>query len=45
MVEQKAKLEQEEEAPKRAEKTTMAAPNCATQKKYRRLYMTISIDV
>ena len=45
MVEQKAKLQQQEAAPKRAEKTRMAAPKCATQKKLRLLCRTRSIDV
>ena len=31
--------------PKRAEKTRMAAPKCATQKKFRHLSRTKSIDV
>ena len=45
MVEQKAKLQQQEAAPKRAEKTRMAAPKCATEKKFRHLCRTKSIDV
>ena len=45
MVEQKAKLEQQEAAPKRAERTRMAAPKCATQKKFRHLCRTKSMDV
>ena len=45
MVEQKAKLQQQEAAPKRAEKTRMAAPKCATEKKFRHLGSTESIDV
>ena len=32
MVDQKTKLQQEEAASKRAEKTRMAAPKCATEK-------------
>ena len=32
MVEQKAKLQQQEAAPKRAEKTRMAAPKFANEK-------------
>ena len=44
MVEQKAKLQQEA-ALKRAEKTKVAAPKCATQKKSRYLSQTNSIDV
>ena len=45
MVEQKAKFQEIEAAPKRAEKTRMAAPKCATQKKFRNLCRTKSIDV
>ena len=45
MVEQKAKLQQQKAAPKRAEKSRMAAPNCATEKKFRHLYRKKSIDV
>ena len=45
MVEQKAKVQQKEAAPKRAEKTRMAAPKCATDKKFRHLCGTKSIDV
>ena len=45
MVDQKTKLEQQEAAPKRAEKTRMAAPNCATDKKVRHLRRTTTIDV
>ena len=45
MVEQKAKLQQQDAAPKRVEKTTMAALKCATQKKFRPLWRTKSIDV
>ena len=44
MVEQKAKLQQKEAAPKRAEKKTMAAPKCATEKKFRHLCSTKSVD-
>ena len=44
MVEQKAKLQQQEAARKPAEKTRMAAPKCATQKKFRHLCRTKSID-
>ena len=44
MVEQKANLQQQEEAPKRAEKTRMAAPKCAKEKKFRHLSRTKSID-
>ena len=45
MVEQKAKLQQHEAAPKRAEKTRMAAPKFATEKKFRHLCRKKSIDV
>ena len=45
MVEQKAKLQQQEAAPKRAEKTRMAATKCATEKKFHHLCRTKSIDV
>ena len=45
MVDQKTKLKQQEAAPKRAEKTTMAPPKCATEKESRHLFKTISIDV
>ena len=45
MVEQKAKVKLQEAAPKRAEKTRMASPKCATQKKIRHLCRTRSIDV
>ena len=44
MVEQKAKLQQKEAARKRAQKTRMAATKCATQKKFRHLCRTKSID-
>ena len=37
MVEQKPKMQQQETARKRAEKTIMAAQKCATQKKFRYL--------
>ena len=45
MVEQKAKLEQPEAAPKRPEKTRMVAPKCATEKKFRHLCRTKSVNV
>ena len=45
MVETKANLQQKEAAPKRAEKTRMAAPKCATEKKFLHLCRTESIDV
>ena len=45
MVEQKAKLQQQEAAPKSSEKTRMAAPKCATERKFRHLCRTKSIDV
>ena len=44
MVEQKAKLQQQEAASKRAEKTRMTAPKCATEKKFRHLCRTKSVD-
>ena len=44
MVEQKAKLQQQEAAPRSSEKTRMAAPKCATEKKFRHLCSTKSID-
>ena len=44
MVEQKAKLQQQEAARKRAEKTRMAARKCATEKKFRNLCRTKSIN-
>ena len=44
MVELKAKLKQYKAAPKRAEKTTMAAPKCAIEKRLRRSSRTKSID-
>ena len=43
--EQNAKLQQQEAAPKRAEKTRMAAPKCATQKKFRPLCSRKSINI
>ena len=45
MLQQKAKLRQQKAAQKRAEKTTMAAQKCATEKKFLRLSRTKSIDV
>ena len=45
MVEKKAKLQQQEAATKRAEKTRMAAPKCATDKKFPDVCRTKSIDV
>ena len=45
MVKQKAKLKQKKATPKRAEKTTMAAPKCATEKKFRPSCRTKSIEV
>ena len=45
MVQQKPKLQQQEAAPKRPEKTRMAARKCATEKKFRHLCRTKSIDV
>ena len=45
MVEQKPKLQQQEAAPKRVEKTRMAATKVATQRKFLHLWKTKSIDV
>ena len=45
MVEKKAKLQEIEAAPRRAEKTRMAARKCATEKKFRHLTRTKSNDV
>ena len=45
MVEQKANLQQWEAAPKRAEETRIAAPKCASEKKFRHLCRTKNIDV
>ena len=45
MLQQKAKLEQQKRAPKSAEKTKMAATKCATEKKFRNLCSTKSIEV
>ena len=45
MVDKKTKLKQKEAPPKRAEKTTMAAPKCATEKKFRHLCRTKSINL
>ena len=45
MVVKKTKLKQQEAEPKRAEKTRMAAPKCATEKKFRHLCRTKSLDV
>ena len=45
MLEENAKLQQQEAALKRTEKTIMAARKCATQKKFRHLCGTKSIDV
>ena len=45
MVQKKAKLYQQERAPKRAEKTRMDAPKCATKKKFRHLGRRKTIDV
>ena len=44
MVEKKSELQQQEAALKRAEKTRIAARNCATEKKFRPLCRTKSID-
>ena len=45
MVDKKAKLKHNEAAPKRAKKTRMAAPKCATEKKFRHLCRRKTIDV
>ena len=45
MVEQKAKLQQQEAAPKRAEKTRLAATKSAREKKFRYLCRTKSVDL
>ena len=45
MLRKKAKLKQELVSPKRAEKTTMAAQKCATEKKFRHLCRRKSFDV
>ena len=45
MLQQKAKLKQQKATPKRAEKTTMAAQKCPTEKKFRHIYRTESIEV
>ena len=45
MVDKKKKLKQQEAEPKRAENTTMAAPKCATEKKFRHLCRKKVIDV
>ena len=45
MLQQKAQLKQQKAAPKRAEKTTMAAQKCATEKKFQYLCRTKSFVV
>ena len=45
VVDQKEKLQQQEAAPKRPEKTRMAARKCATEKKFRHLCRTKGIVV
>ena len=45
MVERKANLQQHEAAPKSSEKTRMAAPKCATERKFRHLCRTKGNDV
>ena len=45
MLQQEAKIKQQKAAPKRAEKTTMAAKKCAKEKKFQHLCRTKSIDV
>ena len=45
MVDKKAKLQQLEAAPRSSEKTRMAAPKCAKEKKFRHFWRTKGIDV
>ena len=45
VLQQNVKLKQQKAAPKRAKKTTMAAPKSATEKKFPNLCRTKSIDV
>ena len=45
MLDQKAKLKHQEAPQKRTEKTRMAAPKCATEKKFQHLCRTKSIEV
>ena len=45
MLQKKAKLKQQKAAPKWAEKSTIAAQKCATEKKFRHLCGTKSIGV
>ena len=45
MVDKKTKSKTQEAAPKRAGKTRRAKTKCATEKKFRHLYRTKSIDV
>ena len=45
MVEQKAKVQQQQAAPKSAEKTRMAAPKFATEKNFRHFCIRESTDV
>ena len=45
MVEKKAKLQQQEAAQKREEKTRMAAPKCATGKRFRDICRRKSVGV
>ena len=45
MLQQEVNFKQQKAAPKHAEKTTMAAPKCATEKKFWHLCRTKSIDV
>ena len=44
MVEQKINMQQQDAAPKRAEKTRIAALKCATERKFRHLCRRKSID-
>ena len=45
MLQKKAKLKQHKAAPKSAEKTKRAVQKCPTEKKFRHLSRTKSIDV
>ena len=45
MVEQKAQLQEQEAAPKREEKMKMAAPKCATEKKFKHSSRTKNSDI
>ena len=45
MLQKKAKMKQQKAAPKRAQKTTMAAPKGATEMNFQHLCRTKTIDV